>query len=615
MNSPVRSPASSPPLVALQTASLRFGQKVLFEKLSLGLSRGERVCLVGRNGSGKSTLLKAIAGCQDLDSGERFVQPGCLIAYLPQDPVFAQGDTVRAQIRQGLRDPEADHRLEAMMEDFSLSGARLLRDLSGGEARRVALARALVSEPDVLLLDEPTNHLDLPTIQMLEDTLTRFKGGVMVISHDRAFLTGVTQQTLFLDQGRLHRNNKGFADFERWAAELREQERQNLARLGKAIAREEQWRQRGVTARRKRNRGRLQRLGDLCRKRAEWQKEPQIAQLRTDLSALGGDAVIVAKDIRKSVTDATGHSRTILNNFSTRIKRGDRIGIIGPNGAGKTTLVKLLIGQDSPDHGSVQLGTNLSIHYFDQKRENLDETATVWDTLAPDGGDSVMVLGQQCHVVSYLKDFLFDEAQARQPVQRLSGGEKNRLLLARMLARPANLMVLDEPTNDLDLDSLDLLADLLADYKGTVILISHDRDFLDRLVTVLYLVDGSGDIVEQVGGNSGSLIQKRPHGKSKQDKKRPEKKQNRKTKRPRKLGYSEQRELDNLPALIAELTDKLTRDQDRLGQRDLFLRDPTEFARLTQTLQDTQEALHRAEERWLALEEKRENLNTAPSYG
>ena len=571
--------------------------------------------MVGRNGSGKSTLLKAIAGCQDLDSGERFVQPGCLIAYLPQDPVFAQGDTVRAQIRQGLRDPEADHRLEAMMEDFSLSGARLLRDLSGGEARRVALARALVSEPDVLLLDEPTNHLDLPTIQMLEDTLTRFKGGVMVISHDRAFLTGVTQQTLFLDQGRLHRNNKGFADFERWAAELREQERQNLARLGKAIAREEQWRQRGVTARRKRNRGRLQRLGDLCRKRAEWQKEPQIAQLRTDLSALGGDAVIVAQNIRKSVTDATGHSRTILNNFSTRIKRGDRIGIIGPNGAGKTTLVKLLIGQDSPDHGSVQLGTNLSIHYFDQKRENLDETATVWDTLAPDGGDSVMVLGQQCHVVSYLKDFLFDEAQARQPVQRLSGGEKNRLLLARMLARPANLMVLDEPTNDLDLDSLDLLADLLADYKGTVILISHDRDFLDRLVTVLYLVDGSGDIVEQVGGNSGSLIQKRPHGKSKQDKKRPEKKQNRKTKRPRKLGYSEQRELDNLPALIAELTDKLTRDQDRLGQRDLFLRDPTEFARLTQTLQDTQEALHRAEERWLALEEKRENLNTAPSYG
>lgn len=609
------SPASSPPLVALQTASLRFGQKVLFEKLSLGLSHGERVCLVGRNGSGKSTLLKAIAGCQDLDSGERFVQPGCLIAYLPQDLVFAQGDTVRAQIRQGLRDPEADHRLEAMMEDFSLSGARLLRDLSGGEARRVALARALVSEPDVLLLDEPTNHLDLPTIQMLEDALTRFRGGVMVISHDRAFLTAVTQQTLFLDRGRLHRNNKGFADFERWAAELREQERQDLARLGKAIAREEQWRQRGVTARRKRNRGRLQRLGDLRRKRGEWQKEPQIAQLRTDLSALGGDAVIVAQKIRKSVTDATGHSRTILNNFSTRIKRGDRIGIIGPNGAGKTTLVKLLIGQDSPDHGSVQLGTNLSIHYFDQKRENLDETATVWDTLAPDGGDSVMVLGQQRHVVSYLKDFLFDEAQARQPVQRLSGGEKNRLLLARMLARPGNLMVLDEPTNDLDLDSLDLLADLLADYKGTVILISHDRDFLDRLVTVLYLVDGSGDIVEQVGGNSGLLVQKRPQGTSRQDKKQPEKKQNRKTKRPRKLGYSEQRELDNLPALIAELTDKLTRDQDRLGQRDLFLRDPTEFARLTQTLQDTQEALHRAEERWLALEEKRENLNTAPSYG
>ena len=615
MSSPVRSPASSPPVVALQTASLRFGQKVLFEKLSLGLSHGERVCLVGRNGSGKSTLLKAIAGCQDLDSGERFVQPGCLIAYLPQDLVFAQGDTVRAQIRQGLRDPEADHRLEAMMEDFSLSGARLLRDLSGGEARRVALARALVSEPDVLLLDEPTNHLDLPTIQMLEDALTRFKGGVMVISHDRAFLTAVTQQTLFLDRGRLHRNNKGFADFERWAAELREQERQDLARLGKAIAREEQWRQRGVTARRKRNRGRLQRLGDLRRKRGEWQKEPQIAQLRTDLSALGGDAVIVAQKIRKSVTDATGHSRTILNNFSTRIKRGDRIGIIGPNGAGKTTLVKLLIGQDSPDHGSVQLGTNLSIHYFDQKRENLDETATVWDTLAPDGGDSVMVLGQQHHVVSYLKDFLFDEAQARQPVQRLSGGEKNRLLLARMLARPGNLMVLDEPTNDLDLDSLDLLADLLADYKGTVILISHDRDFLDRLVTVLYLVDGSGDIVEQVGGNSGSLVQKRPQGTSRQDKKQPEKKQNRKTKRPCKLGYSEQRELDNLPTLIAELTDKLTRDQDRLGQRDLFLRDPTEFARLTQTLQDTQEALHRAEERWLALEEKRENLNTAPSYG
>ncbi len=611
----MRSLASSPPLVALQTATLRFGRKVLFEKLSLGLSHGERVCLVGRNGSGKSTLLKAVAGCQDLDSGERFVQPGSVIAYLPQDPVFAQGDTVREQIRQGLRDPEADHRIEAIMDSFSLSGARLLRDLSGGEARRVALARALVSKPDVLLLDEPTNHLDLPTIQMLEDELTRFRGGVMVISHDRAFLTGVTQQTLFLDRGQLHRNNKGFSDFERWATELHEQECRDLARLGKAIAREEHWRQRGVTARRKRNRGRLHTLEDLRRKRIEWQKKPQTAQFRTDLSALGGDAVIVAKDISKSVTDATGQSRTILSNFSTRIKRGDRIGIIGPNGAGKTTLVKLLIGQDSPDHGSVQLGTNLSVHYFDQKRENLDEATTVWDTLAPDGGDSVMVLGQQRHVVSYLKDFLFDEAQARQPVQRLSGGEKNRLLLARMLARPGNLMVLDEPTNDLDLDSLDLLADLLADYKGTVILISHDRDFLDRLVTVLYLVNGSGDIVEHSGGNCGSLIQKPHQGKSGQDKKQPEKKQNpRKAKQPRKLGYSEQRELDNLPILIEELTSKLTSDQDRLEQRDLFSRDPTEFIRLTQTLHDTQEALRRAEERWLELEEKRENLNTAPSH-
>ena len=602
--------ANSPPLVALQTASLRFGQKALFDDLSLGLSRGERVCLVGRNGSGKSTLLKAIAGCQDLDSGERFVQPGCVIAYLPQDPVFAQGDTVREQIRKGLRDPEAEHRIEAIMDGFSLSGTRLLRDLSGGETRRVALARALISEPDVLLLDEPTNHLDLPTIQMLEDELTRFRGGVMVISHDRAFLTGMTQQTLFLDRGRLHRNNKGFADFERWAEELREQERQDLARLGKAIAREEQWLQRGVTARRKRNQGRLHTLKDLRRKRAEWRKEPQTAQFRTDLSALGGDAVIVAKGISKSVTDATGQSRPILKNFSTRIKRGDRIGIIGPNGAGKSTLVKLLIGQDSPDHGSVQLGTNLSLHYFDQKRENLDETATVWDTLAPDGDDSVMVLGQQRHVVSYLKDFLFDEAQARQPVQRLSGGEKNRLLLARMLARPGNLIVLDEPTNDLDLDSLDLLADLLADYKGTVILISHDRDFLDRLVTVLYLVDGSGTIVEHSGGNCGALIQKSHPNTPGQDKKQPEKKQ-KQSKQPRKLGYSEQRELDNLPTVIEELTNKLTRDQDRIGQRDLFSRDPTEFARLTQALQDTQEALHRAEERWLALEEKREQLNTA----
>ncbi|WP_343562264.1 ATP-binding cassette domain-containing protein [Kiloniella sp. b19] len=606
-------------LVALQSAGLRFGTKSLFNDLSFGLARGERACLVGRNGSGKSTLLKVIAGWQEIDEGERFVQPGCTVAYLPQDPVFEKDGTVFDHVKAGLR-PEmadADYMVDAILAPMNLPGERLLAGLSGGEGRRAALARALISEPDVLLMDEPTNHLDLPTIQWLEEELGRFKGALMVISHDRTFLNNLTRQTFWLDRGQIFKNNKGFEDFDRWSEELREKEEQELYRLNKQIQREEHWLQRGVTARRKRNMGRLRNLHDLRQKRAEWMRAPGTAKLQAETLDTGGDKVIEAMHISKSYLDKDSNQRTILRDFSTKIKRGDRIGIVGPNGAGKSTLVKTLIGRQEPDSGSIKLGTNLTLHYFDQKREDLKLDDTLWETLAPEGGDSIMVRGQQKHVVSYLKDFLFDEGQARQPVHALSGGEKNRLLLARMLAQPSNFMVLDEPTNDLDMDTLDLLVEMLDDYEGTLMIVSHDRDFLDRLATAIYAVEGDGEVVEYAGGYSDYLAQKALSRQEEEEVRKTEKAKirasepaipARKSKQASKLSYKEQRELDGLPALMEELTGKLDSCQDELGQADLFTKDPDRFARLTRLLEDTQTALEEAEERWLELEEKQEAL-------
>ncbi len=619
--------APPPPLVALNAATVAFGGVALFEALSIGLSRRERACLVGRNGSGKSTLLKLLAGLIEPDAGERFVQPGTTVAYLAQDPLPPPGETVAGYVAAGLRetrgeDAPARHRIDAVLARLGLEGKRALGTLSGGEGRRAALARALVGDPDVLLLDEPTNHLDLPTIERLEEELLRFKGALLIVSHDRAFLNRLSNATLWLDRGRLRRLDEGFAQFEAWAEALRAREDQALHKLDRKIVREERWRHRGITARRKRNQGRLTRLDELRRQRAEWLRRPGPAKLAAAATGRQSNLVIEAESIGKAFAKADGTERVVLADFSTRIRRGDRIGIIGPNGAGKTTLVRLLIGDLAPDRGSLRLGAKITPLYFDQRRESLDPEATLWQTLVPGGGDSLMVRGRQRHVVAYLRDFLFDEGQARQPVKSLSGGERNRLLLACLFARPSDLLVLDEPTNDLDLETLDLLVETLDDYPGTLILVSHDRDVLDRLATGIIAIEAGGRAIEYAGGYSDTLIQQRgragaqPRGRAETTAQATRKAPAARAKgAARKLGYKEQRELARLPGEIARLEIDLAALEDKLADPELYERDPEAFEETAARLEATRARLSAAETRWLELETRREQLAAAPEGG
>jgi ATP-binding cassette subfamily F protein uup len=605
----------APPLIALKDARLAFGATALFGGLSLTLASGERACLVGRNGTGKSTLLKVIAGQQELDGGERFLQPGTKVAYLPQDPSFAAEQSIAGYVAQDPRGGEdaPRHAVDAVLLRLDLDGTRKLGSLSGGEGRRVALARCLVSDPEVLLLDEPTNHLDLPTIDWLEGELKRFRGALLVISHDRTFLANLTNTTLWLDRGRLQRLDKSFAAFDDWAEALRQQEAEAQHKLDRQIVREERWLQRGVTARRKRNMGRLARLQGLRQERAEWLRQIGTAKLETASSGRSGDTVIEAEHLDKSFPAADG-ALVVLKDFSTRIRRGDRLGIIGPNGAGKSTLVKILMGSLAPDAGKLRLGSNVRPLYFDQRRESLDPEATLWQVLAPDGGDTLIVRGRQRHVVSYLKDFLFDESQARQPVKALSGGEKARLLLARLFARPSNLLVLDEPTNDLDMETLDLLEEVLDDYEGTLILVSHDRDFLDRLVTAVIAMEGGGRTLEVAGGYSDYQRYRLSRGtegaKTSAEKPRAKAEAAAKPKRSAKLSYKDQRELDSLPARIETLSAEAATLEARLADPSLYRKDPAGFAELTRALAAKRDDVAAAEERWLELEAEREALES-----
>jgi len=598
------------PLLSLKGVSLGFGGNPLFEKVDLAVGQGERIALVGRNGSGKSTLLKLLADQMEPDSGERLTRQGVRVAYLPQEPDLSGYDTVLDYTAAGLPEDEEHsvHMAEALLDSLSIDGARSTKGLSGGEVRRAALARVLAADPDVLLLDEPTNHLDLPAIEWLEERLAGGRFGLVVISHDRAFLGRITNCTLWLDRARLLRSDKGFANFDAWSEEILEREAVESAKLDKLIAQETVWSHQGITARRKRNQGRLRRLYDLRAKRAGQEDRTGSVKLEAAEAGAAGKRVIEAKGISKAYD-----GNEVIGNFSTRILRGDRVGIIGPNGAGKTTLLRMLIGELPPDSGELRLGTNIRMVYLDQTREALAPGETPWSMLCPGGGDQVMLGDRPRHVVSYLRDFLFGDNQARSPVESLSGGERNRLLLARALARPSNLLVLDEPTNDLDMDTLDLLQELLADYEGTILLVSHDRDFLDRVVTSTIAVEGDGSAVEYPGGYSDYLRQRPAAGQPEPETRTAKPAGKEKPRRPaerHKLSYNQQRELEQLPRKIDVLEKEIETLEAKLADPRLYARDAAAFNEASAALTKAQQDKAAAEEEWLELEVLREEIES-----
>ena len=494
-----------PPLLLLQDIRLTFGVAPLLAGAELAVGAGDRVCLVGRNGSGKSTLLRIAAGLIEPDAGRRFAQPGATIRYLPQEPDLAGFTTALAYVEAGFGAEAAEgrHRALYLLKELGLSGAEDPASLSGGEMRRAALARALAPSPDILLLDEPTNHLDLPGIEWLERELSGMRSGIVLISHDRRLLERISRTTIWLDRGITRTLDEGFGAFEPWRDRVLEQEENEQHKLGRKIVMEEDWLRYGVTARRTRNQKRLADLFAMRRKKKEQRSAQGMVRLEAAQADLSGRLVVVAEGVAKSYG-----GRPIVRDFSTRILRGDRVGIVGPNGAGKTTLLNLLTGALAPDAGAVRLGTNLAQVTLDQRRESLDPLQSLSDALTGGGGDTVSVGGQTRHVVGYMKDFLFRPEQARTPVGVLSGGERARLTLARAFARPSNLLVLDEPTNDLDLETLDLLQERLAEYPGTVLLVSHDRDFLDRVVISTIATDGNGRWIEYAGGYTDMLAQR-----------------------------------------------------------------------------------------------------------
>ena len=595
----------APPLLHLQDIELRLGTNALLAGAELAVGAGDRVCLVGRNGSGKSTLLKIAAGLVQPDGGTRFVQPGATIRYLPQEPDLTGFASTASFVEAGLAPGDDPHRARYLLEQLGLSGDEDPARLSGGEARRAALARALAPAPDILLLDEPTNHLDLPAIAWLERELGSLRSGLVLISHDRRMLEALSRAVVWLDRGVTRRLDRGFGHFEAWRDEALEQEARDRHKLGRKIAREEDWLRYGVTARRTRNQKRLADLHTLRRTRREQVAAPSRVRMEAAEGELSGKLVAVAERVTKA-----WDGRTVVRDLTTRVLRGDRLGIVGPNGAGKTTLLNLLTGALAPDAGEVRIGTNLTAVTLDQRRESLDPAATLAHELTGGHGDTVTVGGQARHVIGYMKDFLFAPEQANTPVGVLSGGERGRLMLARALARPANLLVLDEPTNDLDLETLDLLQELLADHPGTVLLVSHDRDFLDRVVTSTLASEGDGRWLEYAGGYSDMIAQKRPADPAPIARKRaPDPLPIARIAAPRtKLSFRDKHALETLPARIGGLEQAAARLRATLADPDLYGRDPTAFAAGTKALADAEQALADAEEQWLELELLREEL-------
>lgn len=597
------------PLLQLSDISLTFGGDPVFSDLSLVVQPGDRVALVGRNGSGKSTLMKVMAGLVEADRGQIVSGPGVAVGYMEQDPDMSGFSTLGDFAVHGL--PASDlYKIERAGEGLKFDPARLVETASGGERRRAALARLMAEEPALMLLDEPTNHLDIEAIAWLEAELKATRAAYVLISHDRAFLRELTRATLWIDRGITRRQEKGFSAFEAWRDTVWAEEDLNRHKLNRKIKAEARWAVEGISARRKRNMGRVRALQDLRAERAAQIKRKGTAAMALDAGPKSGRKVIEAQGISKSYD-----GKLIFRPFDLRILRGDRIAFVGPNGVGKTTLLKTLIGHETPDTGQVTLGTGVEMAVFDQARAQLDPDASLWDSLTHDPdmrvsgkADQVMVRGAPRHVVGYLKEFLFDEAQARAPVRSLSGGEKARLLLARIMARQSNLLVLDEPTNDLDVETLDLLQDLLDQYDGTVLLVSHDRDFLDRVAVTTIAMEGDGRATVYAGGWTDYRAQRKADAAPTEVKVKaaPPKATPKPAQSAPGLSFTEKHRLEALPAEIERLEAEMGKLQELLSDPELFTREPVKFRKATEALAERQDKLSAAEEEWLTLAEKAE---------
>ncbi|MEO6014427.1 MAG: ATP-binding cassette domain-containing protein [Devosia sp.] len=602
--------AAAPPLLALQSIKLTLGSTLLLDGAELSVLPGDKIALVGRNGSGKSTLLKIAAGEIEPDGGKRFLQPGATIRYLPQEPNLTGYATTLAYAEAGLEGGNDPYRAQYLLEHLGLTGHEDPARLSGGEARRAALARVLAPEPDIILLDEPTNHLDLPAIEWLEAEIKSLRSALIIISHDRRFLSDLTRSTVWLDRGMTRRLNRGFGEFESWRDTVLEEEELMRHKLDRQIVREEHWLTYGVTARRKRNVRRLEGLSSLRQERKDQRRSVGEVKLTVTEADTSGKMVAEAEHMHKAFGD-----RVIVDDFTTRIIRGDRVGIVGANGAGKTTLIKLLTGELKPDSGKVRLGSNIELASLDQRRAKLDPTSTLKEALTAGGSDTLIINGQPKHVMGYMKDFLFTPEQARTAVEKLSGGERGRLALARALALPANLIVLDEPTNDLDLETLDLLQEMLGDFPGTVIVVSHDRDFLDRVATSVIVAEGEGVWTEYAGGYS-DMVNQRGFGITKPDAPVKAARGGRSVAMapiaaatPKgKLSFKQKHALETLPKELKKLDADIVRLNKLLADPKLYARDPKAFADASTKLTAAESAKGKAEDEWLALEQVREEI-------
>ena len=591
------------PILSYENLGLIQGEGWLFRHLDLYVGERDRLALIGRNGAGKTTLLKCLADLIETDEGKRTIVPGTNVVLLEQDPNMEGFATLEEWVLHGRDAPQA-HEAAAIADQLGIDLSRPTATASGGERRRAAITRALAQQPDVLLLDEPTNHLDLGAIEWLEEWLKRFTGAFIAISHDRTFLTRLTRSCIWLDRGQLRRAEIGFGGFDAWTERVYEEEARAAEKLDAKLKIELHWLQRGVTARRRRNQGRLAKLHEMRAQRAAMLGSAGTAKLALAKDYVRSKTVIDADQVSKSYGE-----RTIIRDFSLRIQRGDRIGLVGPNGAGKTTLLKLLTGEIAPDSGKVTRARTLSGIVIDQQRKLMEPDRRVKDVLA-NGGDWIEVRGHKKHIKGYLKEFLFDPALADAPIGSLSGGERSRLLLAREFAREANLLVLDEPTNDLDLETLDLLQEVIADYDGTVLIVSHDRDFLDRTVTITLGLDGSGK-VDVVAGGYEDWVRKRyeaARAPAKAAAKEAPASQPRSGSAARKLSYKDQRDYDRLPGEIERLQAEIVNAEEALHDPDLYTRDPERFAKLTERIARNRTEIEAAEYRWLEVAELAEQL-------